>query len=503
MMKARQLSRRQFIALSSSVVVAACAEEQLVSPPGGATAGGAGGQGGDGLGPVASSSSSQAAGGAPPNGAGGQGGTGGEGGQGGAEPGPDNGEPPSPWDAPGLVDESAYAWGVQTGDAAATSVLVSLRTTQPEVSLTVVRGSSQGWQPLSSGQVFVPQDGLVHLELSNLEPDVTYALAFYSKGAMRRSRVARFRSALAPATSRVIRFGATSCFGDVKDPWPSVTHSVKDKLDFFLLLGDSIYADDQPNKFNYVQKYKTALSLDGLQDLTAGTSIVATWDDHEIDDNWSWSTPGIQARYDEALGAFRDHLPQRLGVLPDTLWRKLSWGDALDVFVLDCRGERLGGKYISVEQMDWLKSELLASSAVFKVIMTSVPIFDFTGTIISGVSQDDRWQGYPTQRYEILDHIRDESISGVLWVSGDVHFGAVGQVDPDGGPGDDQWEVIVGPAGSFINPAAFLLSGKRLPVVETLWNWARFEADPATGKVLVEFVGDSGSVLSSYSLQLV
>ncbi|MFP6684431.1 MAG: alkaline phosphatase D family protein [Polyangiaceae bacterium] len=497
-MNARQLSRREFLSLCSATAAAACGGVDGIDDPVAETVG-AGGAG--------TSSSSVGSGRAGEGGGGGAGtnpsGAGGDGGQGGTDPGDPTGpEPVDPWDAPGQQDDVAFAWGVQSGDATTTAVLLSVRSTEPELSLTVMRGTSMGWEEAASGQWFTSQDGMVHLELTSLLPDTVYAVAFYSKDGQRRSRVARFRTAIPDGSSRVVRFGATSCFGDVNDPWPSVSHSIKHKLDFFLLLGDAIYADNDPDKFDYVAKYKHALSLSGLQDLTAGTSIVATWDDHEIDNNWSWSTPGIQMQFDEALAAFRQHLPQRVAGAPTQLWRRLSWGDALDIFVLDCRGERKDGLYLSVAQMDWLKQELVASTAAFKVIMTSVPIFDFTGTVIGSAAAADRWQGYPTQRNELLDHVRDQSVKGVLWISGDVHFGAVAQVDQDGGPGDDQWEIIAGPTGSFINPVAFLLKGKRMPVVQSKHNWVMVEADPATGEAIVRFIGDAGNELATHTLKL-
>lgn len=59
---------------------------------------------------------------------------------------------------------------------------------------------------------------------------------------------------------------------------------------------------------------------------------------------------------------------------------------------------------------------------------------------------EDRWQGYPTQRDEILSYITDNTITGVLWLSGDVHHAMINHPDAPGeGPGDQQWEVAAGP----------------------------------------------------------
>jgi alkaline phosphatase D len=483
-MKARQLTRRAFLAASSTAAVAACSSESNEGEPGATT-----GQGG--------------AGGSTSSTASGEGGSG-DGGAGGGmpyEPGP---EPADVWTPGGSEDSVAFAWGVQTGDAFPESVIVSVRTLEPTVTLTVMKGVANGWEEESSGQSFTPVDGVVQLELTQLTADTTYSIAFYAEDGTRRTRPGRFRTALPAGESRVIRFGASSCLGDNNDPWPCLSQSVAERLDFFLLLGDAIYADNNPDQFNYVEKFKTALSRYGLKDLTAGTSIVVTWDDHEIDNNWSWSDNGIQAKFDDAILAYRQALPQRDGAGTAGIWRKLSWGDALDLFVLDCRAERENGNYISPEQLDWLKQELSNSTATFKVILNSVPIFDFTGTVIGPFSQGDRWQGYPTQRDDVLGHVADEGLTGVVWVSGDVHFGMIGQVDTAGGAGEGAWDVLVGPAGSLVNPSAVLVQeSARMPVVIRNHNYCLFEADPAAGTLLCRYIDDDGDTLAEHTLQLV
>lgn len=490
-MKARQISqitRRAFLAATTTTAIAACGSDENQGQDN--TGNGGAGVGGAGEGGATSATTS--------------GGGGGEGGQGGGMPYAPGPEPPDAWIPDGDEDGTAFAWGVQTGDALPEAVLVSVRTLEPSVALTVMRGIEGGWEEESSGQTFTPVDGVVQLELTQLAADTTYAVAFFADDGVRRSRPARFRTALPAGASRVVRFGATSCLGSNNDPWPCLSASVDERLDFFLLLGDTIYGDNSPDQFDYVEKFKTALSRYGLQDCTAGTSIVATWDDHEVDNNWSWNDSGIQTKFDDAIAAFRQALPQREGSAGMTgIWRKLSWGDAVDLFVLDCRGERMSGDYISPEQLSWLKSELSASTARFKIILNSVPIFDFSGTVIGPFSQGDRWQGHPTQRDDVLGHIDSTGIAGVVWVSGDVHFGAIGQVDQDGGLGDDQWDVIVGPAGSLVNPSAVLLQeNARMPVVIRNHNYCSFEADPDSGTLVCRFIDDDGSVIREHTLQV-
>jgi alkaline phosphatase D len=401
-------------------------------------------------------------------------------------PGP---EPADPWDPPGELDPVTFACGTQTGDATATAILVSVRADEPALSLVLARGVEDGWEEVLRLDGLVPDDGVLQLELADLVPDTTYSVVAYADE-VRRGPAARFRTALAPGYSRVIRFGATSCLGSPGSPWPSLSRVAAYKLDFFLLLGDTIYADEGLRPAgDWEGHWDDALSTAGLRDLTASTSVVATWDDHEVDNDWTWEADADLAL--QALDAFRRALPLREGTEGSRLWRKLSWGDAVDLFVLDCRGERIDGDYVSPEQMAWLKDGLLASTARFKIVLNSVPITDMDDVYL-GLGDDDRWDGYPEQRTEILDWIAEHAIPGVLWVAGDFHWGAVATIGRPGDPYDDRYEVFCGPSGSLINPIAAFAQPDHYPVVVRDWNAVVFEADPDAGTVRVRFEGDAG-----------
>lgn len=434
----------------------------------------------------------------------GPGGVGGPGG--GNEPGgsPEPGPEPDPWNAPGSADESAFAWGVQVGDATSTGAVVSIRTTEAALALHVMRGTSEGWVEEKVVEDLGADDRVVQVELDELASDHTYSIAFYSPDGQRRSQVGRFRTAPAPERSRVIRFGATSCLGGNR-PWSSLSHLADERLDFFLLLGDTIYADwenDDGAVFDaahYEAKWEEALSTGGLKDLAASTSLVATWDDHEVDNNWDADNSSMQNQAQKARRAFRRALPQRLGQ-GDAIWRQMKWGEAVELFVLDCRSERTNGNYISNAQMSWLKAGLSASTARFKVILNSVPITDLSS--MSSFGSEDRWEGFSAQRSELLDHIASDGVEGVFWVTGDYHIGAAGNVDAAGGPAANQWEVMAGPGGSPINFAAnFFSPNDQIPLLVKEHNAVLFEADPDAGTIRFQFIGDDGSVIEERTIQ--
>lgn len=405
-------------------------------------------------------------------------------------PGP---EPPFPWEPPGTLDVETFACGTQTGDATATAVLVSVRQrTEPTLTFALARGLEDGWEEVARLEDLVPDDGVLQVELADLVPDTTYSVVAYAPDGVRRGPAARFRTALYPEAVRVVRFGATSCLGSPGAPWSSLSRVAEQKLDFFVLLGDTIYADEGLRPAgDWEGRWDDALAVDGLRTLTASTSVVATWDDHEVTNDWSWADDAVDAV--AAYDAFRRAVPLRDGPGGSRIWRQLAWGSAVELFVLDCRSERIDGDYISPEQMEWLKAALLASTATFKIVVNSVPITDMDD-VYFGIGADDRWDGYPEQRSEILDFIADNAIAGVLWIAGDFHWGAVATIGRPGDPHDDRHEVFCGPAGSLVNPLALLAGPDHYPVVVDTWNAVVFEADPQAGTIRIVFEGDTGIV---------
>jgi phosphodiesterase/alkaline phosphatase D-like protein len=417
------------------------------------------------------------------------------------EPAPERSPEPAPWEPPGVVDERTFPYGIQTGDALPDGVVVSVRSFGAPFSLTLVRAEGDAWvedQVLTD--IGHDENGEVaQVVLSGLRPDTAYSVAMQSAGGFW-SRPGRFRTALAPDGWRIIRLGATSCLGG-NEPWRSLSVAATEALDAFMLLGDTVYADGSVDLEDYRLFWKQAAQTRGMVELSASTSLIATWDDHEVDNNWSREDlpPGT---FEDALTAFREALPQRRGPGGTGVWRSFTWGKTLEIFVLDCRGERGEGRYISEEQLQWLQDGLSASEARFKFILNSVPITDLSA-IFGAAGASDRWQGYPEQRERVLRHIEDNAIAGVLWVTGDVHYPQVGQVDPVGGTAARQVEVFTGPGGSFLNVAASLFVGDpQYTWVGYAWNWCRFTLDPGLGTVLVQFVGDDGGLLYETTLRL-
>ena len=398
---------------------------------------------------------------------------------------------PERWISDHPIDAMLFPFGIQVRDATSHSAICSVQTEAISVHVLLLKAQRGTWVTAQEILVEAVEDGFVQWELTKLEADTLYTVMVHTQQG--HSAPTEFRTALSMYQKRIVRFGATSCLGG-NWSWPSLSMAAAMRYDFFCFLGDAVYADGSTTKDQYWQHWSRTLSQQGFQDVTASTSIVCTWDDHEVDNNWSWDDIGISTRFSNALYSFRRALPQREGPGGTGVWRRLDWGRTLSVFVLDSRGERKDDLYISAEQMEWLKSGLKNNVATFSLILSSVPFTDFS-PLMGNTQAEDRWQGYP-QREELLRFLEDEQILGTVFISCDFHFGEVCHVSPQGELGEHIVEVLVGPGGSFINPMGGMIpQGPQFMLGLSQWNYTEFVCDPMLGTIAVSFVGDEGDVL--------
>jgi len=403
---------------------------------------------------------------------------------------------------PNLPEGEDFPLGVASGDVTAISAILWTRYAGAaglEVAL---------WETVPDGErvhdvarVEPAEGGFVHYESGGLTPGAWYRFAFFVvEGGRRtaRSDFGRFRAAIADDALEAVSFGAVSCARN-GGRFPTLLRAGHhEDLDLFLLVGDTVYADGARDRGGYRAKWAENLETPAFRRLLASVSVVATWDDHEVDNNWDPETID-PARAAAARGALFEHLPiRRDPMAPERVWRSFRWGRTVEFFVLDSRGERRpstrGGaeaQYISPAQMDWLQAGLRGSDAVFKVIVNSVPMGDYP---TFGVDAD-RWSGYSAQREALLVFLDLEAIPGVFVVSGDFHLASMGRLTA-AGPGSVVPELLVGPAEHLPNPLALLFpSAPNIDWALANNNYATFTLDPVTGEVDVVYYGSAGEVL--------
>ena len=262
--------------------------------------------------------------------------------------------------------------------------------------------------------------------------------------------------------------------------------------------GDHVYCDagtDAVTLAQYRAKYAEAWGTSGMSGLHGSAGMVLTWDDHEFVNDWNPETIN-PTRVTTAQKAFFEHRAvRRDAASPNRVWRSLVWGKTLEVLVLDVRSERkpstrlaANAQFVSPAQMTWLKDRLAKSTAVFKLIVTSVPITNFPP---AAAGASDKWEGYPAQREEILDFIATGNLKGVWWLSGDLHFGSVGGIGASG-PRLMMHEVLMGPGGTTARNVD--LPAAQFDKLIDEKNYTVFRADPIKKELTVEFIGANGSI---------
>jgi len=226
----------------------------------------------------------------------------------------------------------------------------------------------------------------VKVQISGLSPATQYY--YRVTDAQNEVAVGRFRTPCDICISAGLQFGAS---GDWQQPppFPSLKNVPERDLDFFIKLGDNIYADfESPALPGVVQartleefRIKHNENLSGrfgwnvMAELEASTPILATIDDHEIVDNFaggaalgqSLDAPDVHPLeqplftddvnfvnetqvYQDAMQAFQEYHPIRSEVwdTPNDVrmngkpkfYRKATYGSDATVIILDARSFR-------------------------------------------------------------------------------------------------------------------------------------------------------------------
>ena len=291
-------------------------------------------------------------------------------------------------------------------------------------------------------------DHIVRLPLDGLRPGTRYA--YEVTGAGRVSGT--FSTAPAADSDRPVRLlwsgdlGGMGYCRDGASGYPIFRAMARRNADFFLFVGDTIYADHPCRVTALAASGELrAVSLDGyrakhlynradpaVQDFFRRTPVYAIWDDHEVANNFAGP---LEWRMPIGRRAFRDYW----GIAgppdePDRLYRSARWGRGLEVFILDTRQYRSRNAdpdgpdktMLGAAQRAWLLEGLSASDATWKLVVTSVPLGVFTGSDswtsanILGVPRVGA--GFAWERDLILRTLRERGVRNVVFIAGDVHF---------------------------------------------------------------------------------
>ncbi len=258
--------------------------------------------------------------------------------------------------------------------------------------------------------------------VAGLSPATSYYYRLRIDGVLDRYQPLPYRTRTAPRGRSGFRAAFGSCARlqiDTEQRIFSVAQALEPDLMFFL--GDNIYADST-EPAAVADLYRRQREIERLKPLIRSTPSLAIWDDHDFAINDSDRTNPIR---EQSLALFKQYWANPSAGLPNTpgIFFKYAYG-GVDFFFLDGRYNRdaadnpdvPGKTMLGAEQKAWLKDELRASRAPFKVLVSG-------GGFSKAERGGDSWAVYQHERDEIFDFIRDYRIEGVFGISGDSHMG--------------------------------------------------------------------------------
>lgn len=410
--------------------------------------------------------------------------------------------------------------GVATGEPTTGGALVWARSDMPATMIveTAATEDFRNARKFTGPRLSPDSDGTGHLRIAGLEPAQTvhYRVTLEGEGGAAGEPVTGMFTT-APTAATDIRFlwsgdvagqgwginpdmGGMKIFGTMADRNPN----------FFIHSGDAIYADNPieatqeqnngqiyrnvtaPGKSQVAQtvdqfrgNYAYNLTDENYRRFNSTVAQIIQWDDHEVINNWfpgenltgqkreGYTEMNVDTLARNARQAWQEWQPVQLGEA-NRLYRTVSYGPQLEVFVLDMRSYKDpnpnawarndDGGVLGAEQTQWLIDALKRSKATWKVIANDLPlsiVVPDTNTdppngpkSMEAVAQGDN--AAPLGREIAFSRILSETkdVPGKVFLTADVHYTAAISYQPDRAGFRDFspfWEFVTGPlhAGAF------------------------------------------------------
>lgn len=224
--------------------------------------------------------------------------------------------------------------------------------------------------------------------------------------------------------------------------WQQIKQDAPEAL---VLLGDTPYIDSTELPHQR-RRYQEFAAVSTFKELLHGCSLYGIWDDHDFGKN---DTNGLLPGKERSRQAFLEyHANPSYGDGSAGVYTKFRRGP-VEVFLLDARYfaglepspfDNQKPTLLGATQWSWLRDELKASSAPFKILAA--------GMIWNGAvrpNKPDHWETYSHERDALFRFIGRERISGVVLVGGDIHRSRVLKYDTTETVGYSLTELITSP----------------------------------------------------------
>jgi alkaline phosphatase D len=407
----------------------------------------------------------------------------------------------------------------------------------------------------------------VHVAVQGLGPDRWYFYRFLAGDAV--SPIGRTRTAPAAGAAARLRFAFASCQQFEHGYYSAYQHMVSDDLDLIVFLGDYIY--ESSVRQGYVRRHNQTAEPVALADYRIRHALyktdadlqsahriypwIATWDDHEVDNDYAndrqehgTPKPEFLLRRAAAYQAYYEHMPLPATMRPSgpdmRIHTGLAWGSQASFHVLDGRQYRshqacpgAAGRTRDVDpenclelrdpsrtllgkqQEAWLDERFANSRTTWNIVAQPLLMAQRDNRPGDGkLFWTDGWDGYPAARRRLLESVVARGLSNPVVIGGDVHMHFVADLKLDfddekspavaseftgtsissnAGPWQTKWRMV-----RAENPHLKYLRGDQRGYVRASVSRARFHAEligldtvkkpQSRAEVLARFVVEDG-----------
>ncbi len=202
--------------------------------------------------------------------------------------------------------------------------------------------------------------------------------------------------------------------------------SAENNISFMLWLGDQIYlpSSNLTERLFYQTYLRYKTQSPKRKNFMKHKFHIAIWDDHEYSYNNGTADNPMKELAAEGFKSFwpnsgYDH-PESEGISSTFFYKDV------DFFLTDVRYHKSRNVHLGKEQLEELKNKLLQSQATFKFIAL--------GSVVVWEREDSSLETtfYQTgERDELFEFIYENEISGVIFLTGDIHKGYIAKYSPD------------------------------------------------------------------------
>ena len=237
-----------------------------------------------------------------------------------------------------------------------------------------------------------------------------------------------------------IAFG--SCSKEYKDQ-PILETVLSKDPDLFIYLGDNIYGDSRDMSV-LKNKYDLLGAKEEFQNLRKNCMVLATWDDHDYGENDAGRHYPMKEDSKEIFLDFWKEPKNSQRREHDGIYHSVFFGEPsnrVQIILLDTRtfrddlilsgtdkkwkndyqpNENPDSTFLGDEQWKWLEKQFEIPAKVRIIASSNQFAHEYNGY--------ESWTNVPHEQQKMLDLIKKTKANGVVFISGDVHWGELSKM---------------------------------------------------------------------------